>query len=86
LFLLLAAFLVAPLPARARALGLVSGIALVYVINQARILLLFYVYRRDPALFATLHGTVTPIAVVLMLAAYFHAWLHRHAPRAATAA
>ncbi len=85
LFLLMAAFLVAPLPGRARALGLLCGVALLYAINQARILLLFYVFRRDPALFATLHGTVTPIVVVLLLAAYFHAWLHRHAARTAAA-
>lgn len=86
LFLLVAAFVVAPLPARARFLGLLSGVALVYIINQARILLLFYVFRRDPALFATLHGTVTPIAMVLLIAAWFYMWLCRRAPRVAAAA
>jgi exosortase family protein XrtM len=86
LFLLVAAFLVVPLPVRARALGLLSGVALVHVCNQARILLLFYAYRHDPALFAFLHGTVTPIVMVLVIAAYFHVWLHRHAPRTAAAA
>lgn len=86
LFLLMAAFLVAPLRLRARVAGLLLGIALLYATNQARILLLFYAYRRDPGLFATLHGTVTPILMVLAIAAYFYVWLYRHAPSPAAAA
>ena len=86
LFVLIAGFLVAPLPARSRLLGLFSGAALLYVVNQARILLLFYAYRHDPAWFSTLHGTVTPIVVVLALAAYFYVWLYRFTPRPAAAA
>jgi exosortase/archaeosortase family protein len=82
LFLLCAAFAVAPLTWRSRVLGLLLGIAVVFAVNQARILLLFYAYRTDHALFDPLHSTVTPIAVVLLVAAYFYAWLFmasRHA-------
>jgi len=86
LCLLVAAFLVAPLPRGARTSGLLRGIGLLYAVNQGRILLLFYAFRRDAALFATLHGTVTPILVVLLLAAYFHFWLGRHAPAVAATA
>jgi len=73
--LLCAAFAVAPLTWRSRLLGLLAGIAVVFAINQARILLLFYAYRADHTLFDPLHALVTPIAVVLLVAAYFYAWL-----------
>lgn len=49
LFLLMAAFLVAPLAWRSRLLGLSVGSALVFVLNQARILTLFYAYRANLA-------------------------------------
>jgi exosortase/archaeosortase family protein len=75
LFLLCAAFSVAPLRGPERTLGLVLGIAVVFVVNQARILLLFYAFRTDHSWFDFLHGTVAPIAVVLLVAAYFYAWL-----------
>jgi exosortase/archaeosortase family protein len=77
LFLLCAAFSVAPLPWRERALGFVLGIVVVFAVNQARILLLFYAFRIDHTWFDFLHGTVTPIAVVLLIAAYFYTWLFK---------
>jgi exosortase/archaeosortase family protein len=85
LFLLSAAFLVVPLPIGLRVRGLLLGVLVVFVVNQLRILTLFYAYRTDPALFDPLHGTVTPIAVVLVVAAYFYAWL-LHARRVAVPA
>jgi exosortase/archaeosortase family protein len=75
LFLLSAAFAVVPLPWRQRLTGLVLGIAIVFVVNQVRILLLFYGYRESPAWFEALHTTITPIGVVLVISAYFYAWL-----------
>lgn len=82
LFLLCAAFAVAPLKWRSRLLGWVCGIAVVFAVNQVRILVLFYAYRANHALFDPLHATVTPVAVVLLVSAYFYAWLFvssRHA-------
>jgi exosortase/archaeosortase family protein len=84
LFLLCAAFTVAPLRWRERMLGLGVGVVVVFVVNQARILLLFYAYRFDHTWFDFLHGTVTPIAVVLLVTLYFYAWIfmaskHAHA-------
>ena len=76
LFLLCAAFAVAPLSWRPRVSGLLLGVAVVFVVNQARILLLFYAYRADHAWFDPLHATVTPIAVVLLVCAYFYTWLY----------
>jgi exosortase/archaeosortase family protein len=79
LFLLIAAFAVIRLPWRSRLLGIACGAAVVFAANQLRILTLFYAWRADPALFATLHGTVTPIVMLLLIGGYFHAWLNRAA-------
>lgn len=75
LFLLLAAFAVAPLAWRRRWAGAALGIPLVLALNQVRILVLFYALRANPPLFDTLHATVTPIVLVVLLCCYFHAWL-----------
>jgi exosortase/archaeosortase family protein len=78
LFLLAAAFVVAPLPWRRRLGGFLLGLPVVFVVNELRILALFYANRDDAALFDLLHATVTPIAVVLLVAGYFYAWLFGH--------
>lgn len=80
-FLLAAAFAVAPLSPRARLLGFVSGTAVVFAVNQLRILALFYACRGHPGLFELLHGSVGPVLVVLAVAGYFHVWLVHHAAR-----
>ncbi len=77
LFLLIAAFCVAPLTWRARTRGVSLGILLVFVVNQARVLGLLYAYRADPQLFQPLHGLVAPLAVVLITSGYFYACLER---------
>jgi len=75
LFLLAAAMLVAPIAGRMRAIGILIGTGVVFLLNQARILALFYAYRADHALFDLLHGTVTPIVVVLLVLGFFYGWL-----------
>jgi exosortase/archaeosortase family protein len=86
LFMLLAAFAVAPLSWCSRLGGVLLGCAVVFATNQARILVLFYTYRADRELFDPLHAMVTPIAVILVVCVYFHAWLsYSHRRRAATA-
>lgn len=86
LFLLAAAFAIAPVPARSRSIGLLIGIGVVFLVNQLRILALFYSYRASPTLFELLHGTVTPILVIILIAGYFYAWLVREARTAAAVA
>ena len=76
LFLLLAGFAVAPISLRARLLGAAAGLPVVYALNQLRILALFYAHQADAELFDLLHGYVAPVITVLLIAAYFHAWLH----------
>jgi exosortase/archaeosortase family protein len=85
LFLLFAAFAVAPLPWRSKLAGFSVGTLVVFAVNQLRILTLFYAYRADHALFDPLHSTVTPIAVVLVVAGYFYGWLVYAGPRPPTA-
>ncbi|HEY4213695.1 MAG TPA: archaeosortase/exosortase family protein [Steroidobacteraceae bacterium] len=75
LFLLVAGLVIAPIRWRARGVGLLWGIGLVYIVNQARVLTLFYAYRSDPSLFDVLHAVVMPIAVMLIIAMYFYAWI-----------
>lgn len=84
-FLLLAAFGTAPLSFKSRSQGMALGTAVVFVVNQLRILTLFYAHRADRGLFDVLHSTVTPIAVILLVAGFFYAWLVHDAARSATA-
>jgi len=77
LFLLTAAFLAFPMPWHRRLAGLGLGLVLVFLLNEARILALFYAYRSDRALFDLLHSLVAPIALIVAAAAYFYAWTYR---------
>jgi len=74
LFLLIAALCVIPLPLPRRLLGLGAGVLFVFVINQLRILALFYAYRADKTLFGLLHGTVAPIVLIALTVLFFLAW------------
>jgi exosortase/archaeosortase family protein len=85
-FLLCAAFLVAPLPWRARFAGLALGTLVVFGVNELRVLALFYANRNNPELFNLLHAVVGPIAVILVVAGFFYGWvMHHAAPPAETA-
>lgn len=80
LFLLYAALLAAPLAWRARLLGAAAATLLVYVLNQARIIALFFAYRSDTALFDALHGTIAPLLLIAASLLFFLYWLQRYAP------
>lgn len=75
-FLLAAAFAAIRLPWKTRLAGLLTGLGLVFVLNQARILALFYAFRWDRGLFDVLHTTVLPVVLVAFVALYFYAFLH----------
>lgn len=81
LFLLIGAFCVAPLSRRARIGGVMLGVVVVHVLNQARLLALFYAARTSPAWFDALHGMLAPLAVVGLLGGYFYLWLRVLPPR-----
>jgi exosortase/archaeosortase family protein len=77
LFLLFAGLVAAPMGWRRRLSGMFVGTALVYVLNQLRILGLFYALRSDPQLFELLHGTALPLILVAAVALFFLAWTGR---------
>ncbi len=79
LFLLCAAFAVAPLGWRWRLGGLLLGGTIVYALNQLRILALFYAQRRDPGLFDLLHGYLAPVSMLVLIVLYFQLWVRRAA-------
>jgi exosortase family protein XrtM len=74
-FLLTAALLVFPMSLRARATGLVVGLVWVFVLNQLRIVALFYAFRADSGLFDLLHTAAAPLLMVVLTGLYFHLWL-----------
>jgi exosortase family protein XrtM len=76
-FLLLAAFAVTPVSWSARGTGVLFGTVVVFAVNQARILSLFYAVGVNPRLFETLHEIVAPIVVILLMSGYFYGWLLR---------
>lgn len=80
LFLLVAALLAYPFSWRWRLTGLGAGLLFVFVLNQVRLLLLFYSFRTDRQLFAQLHGLVAPLLLMALTLA-FVAWLIRQDAR-----
>jgi len=84
LFLLVGAFSVASAPWRTRLAGLAVGVPVVFLVNQVRILTLFYAYRADHALFDPLHAMVTPVVAILLIAGYYYAWLVHASHRVST--
>ena len=77
LILLIAGFAVAPLPLATRCSGILAGIPVVYVLNQARILALFFAHHHDRELFEVMHGIVTPLLMVVGIILFFYLWLGR---------
>lgn len=74
-FLLTAALLAAPLTWARRAAGLMVGLVLLFALNQARLIALFYAFRLAPEWFDILHGLVAPLVLVTATGAFFAAWL-----------
>lgn len=77
MFLLVAAFSAVRLGWRQRLAGLALGLGLVFVLNQVRILALFYAFRNERCLFDLLHTTILPAVLIAMVALYFYVVLHR---------
>ncbi len=80
MFLLAAAFVAVPLSPRRWIPGLALGLTGIFLLNQARILILFYAFRADRALFDTLHTLVLPLLLVALVALYFYTVVHPARP------
>lgn len=74
ILMLAAAILVTPGNWRSKIFGIVAGGTLIYTINQARIVALYYCLRFDRPLFELLHGYIAPIIVIGMAGLYFIYW------------
>lgn len=85
IFLWVAALVITPLTWRWRTGALIMGVALIWLLNQLRILALFYAYRMDKEWFAQLHGTIAPLVLIVLVAMMF-VWLVMHSPRFTVAA
>ena len=79
LWLMTAAFAVAPLAWRWRLGGWLAGLLLVWLLNVVRIVALFFAWRGDPRWFDWLHNYIGPIVLVALLTLYFQ-WIMRRAP------
>lgn len=75
--LLISGVLCAEVGWRQRLWGLAAGSMLVFVLNQTRMLGLFYAFRHDRELFDLLHTVLMPLAMVLVLGGFFLVWLGR---------
>jgi len=73
LFLLFAALAAYPFSWTVRMGGLVAGTVYVFVINQLRLVALFYAIRSNPALFAQLHAVIAPLVLILCTLLFFSA-------------
>jgi exosortase/archaeosortase family protein len=74
MFMLVAAFSAVVMPWKRRLVGLGIGILMVFCLNQVRLVGLFYAHRADASLFDLLHGTLAPIALVIIVALYALYW------------
>jgi exosortase family protein XrtM len=75
LFLLLTAAIAAfPASFRHRVRGLLLGTGLAYALSIARLMLLHYILRYDPARWEALHGFILPLGPVVLLSLYFLYW------------
>ncbi len=83
LFLLIAAIMAYPFTWRVKLQGLGLGLPLVFVLNQVRIVALWYAFLHDRALFGMLHGIVMPLLLVVACLLFFLAFITRHEPVAA---
>jgi len=77
LFLLVAAFVAAPISWASRLRGIVVSVLLVLALNEVRILVLFYAVRTDKSLFDLLHTIVAPVILIAISTLFFYAWVHR---------
>ena len=78
MFILIAAIIASSVKFKNMISGLLMGTLLVYVLNQARILILFYTNRADKALFHLLHATIAPIVLIAIVGIFYYWWLNKN--------
>ena len=73
-FLLIAAIVALRSSLRRSLFGAIGAVALVYVLNQMRIVTLYFVQTRMPAWFIPMHVYFVPTLMILIAAIYFFVW------------
>lgn len=84
LFLLMAAVISARTAIRPKFFGLVGAVALTYLLNEVRVIGLYFVAAHRPTWFEGLHNLFVPTYIVLASLLYFlwwSAWARRNATR-----
>lgn len=79
IFLLLAAIVAFTAPWKRKLIGFLLGTALVYVLNQARIVSLYFVAHHDRHWFDLLHGYVAPTLIIILTCVFFLWWANSDA-------
>ena len=79
MFILIAAMAVAPLAWRFKLAGMAVGVMYVFLVNQIRLVAMFYAVRTDKQLFETVHGLIGPILLVAITGLFFAYWLSKFA-------
>lgn len=82
LFLLLAAVACFPAGVNAKLAGLMAGLVLVHILNVARIVALYMVFRDHRNSFSDLHNLYVPTAMLLICGVAFLLWTSRVGPQA----
>lgn len=80
LFMVIAAILAFRSSWQQKAIAMTVGVALVYGLNQVRIIALFLSLLHQPDWFGAIHGLVGPTVMVLCLALAFHGWVNHIQP------
>jgi len=80
LFILIAGLFSLTMDWRAKLSGMLLGLMLIYIVNEMRILMLFYAFRADKALFQLLHVTIAPLALIAIAGLFYHFWLLNNQP------
>ena len=81
MFLLIAAIVAYRAALTHMLLGIAGAVTLIYVLNQIRIVALFFVESHRPSWFMPIHVYLVPTLMVLCGALYFAAWTSRPARR-----
>jgi exosortase/archaeosortase family protein len=68
---LVAALVAFPFTRRMRVIGVAAALVWVFLLNQARLLILFYSFRHDSTWFGYLHGLITPLVLVVSTVVFF---------------
>jgi exosortase family protein XrtM len=74
LLLLYAAMVALGRPLKSTVLGLILGTALVFLVNQIRIVSLFFVAAYQKSYFELVHGFLAPLLMVAIVAVFFLYW------------